>query len=279
LNYHIDSKHLLLFKQHNQPPQFTIQVEYLIEASTIDKCPSQMRLIFYTENKKLIRCQKEWRIKFENVIKRERFYRLLREAMPTKENSAKFVYTPQPLMIRKKAKAQIKELPVRKLAGALHDAWNEGKQQLGWEYGSVYNEATKTDPEMCDWEKLSEANGKYDLDIAELTLAAMHELGYDIRLRRGSESGGQEQVSQLIDFLAENAHESWASNKMAQGWKSGNLKDSNAKTHPLLKPYVDLRECDKQADIEAANTIIAQLHTLGYGMCKRDGISFNSDIS
>lgn len=267
---------MLLHKQKNQPPQFIINVDYIIEASNIEKNPTQMKLSFYTGNQKLIRNQKEWKIKFENPMKRERFYRLLREAMPNKQDTT-HAYKPQPLPIRKEIMLSVDNLPVAKLASALHDHWIASKQQAGWKTGNTYDEVKKTNPEMCEWVNLTESQGKYDLDIAKLACVAMFELGYDIKLRRKGEIGDwQEQVTQLIEFLAENTHESWASNKMAQGFKPGKVTDSTMKTHCLLKPYVDMTDVSKEADREAAKTIIAELHQLGYGICKRDEIDFNS---
>jgi hypothetical protein len=38
----------------------------------------------------------------------------------------------------------------------------------------------------------------------------------------------------------EDQHEAWKADKVAAGWKLGDVKDPEAKTHPALRPYVEL---------------------------------------
>jgi hypothetical protein len=46
----------------------------------------------------------------------------------------------------------------------------------------------------------------------------------------------------------EQLHGSWMESKIADGWKHGDVKDSEAKTHPCLLPYEDLPEAEKTKD-------------------------------
>jgi RyR domain len=47
---------------------------------------------------------------------------------------------------------------------------------------------------------------------------------------------------------AEQQHEAWAKDKLADGWKYGAVKDAAAKTHPALIPYADLPEGTRRKD-------------------------------
>lgn len=38
----------------------------------------------------------------------------------------------------------------------------------------------------------------------------------------------------------EQSHESWSAHKFADGWKYGDVKDPEAKTHPCLVPFIAL---------------------------------------
>jgi hypothetical protein len=42
------------------------------------------------------------------------------------------------------------------------------------------------------------------------------------------------------DIDASASHENWMKKKLSQGWKYGETKDANQKTHPCLVPYVEL---------------------------------------
>lgn len=46
----------------------------------------------------------------------------------------------------------------------------------------------------------------------------------------------------------EQLHESWAAQKMSDGWVYGEQKDSVNKTHPCLVPYAELPEAQKTKD-------------------------------
>ncbi len=68
----------------------------------------------------------------------------------------------------------------------------------------------------------------------------------------------------LTERLAENAHDSWAAQRMADGWTFGPSRDDAAKKHPCLVPYAELPDSEKEYDrITALGTLKAIL-SLGY---------------
>ena len=46
----------------------------------------------------------------------------------------------------------------------------------------------------------------------------------------------------------EELHGSWTEMYMALGWKYGPVYDGEAKTHPDLVPYAELRQCERDKD-------------------------------
>lgn len=68
----------------------------------------------------------------------------------------------------------------------------------------------------------------------------------------------KDQMHSLIDGVyylwehpeatAETNHENWMRMKIEQGWKYGEEKDFEAKTHPDLVPYDELPEIEKRKD-------------------------------
>ena len=44
-------------------------------------------------------------------------------------------------------------------------------------------------------------------------------------------------LMQLAELLARNAHEVWAQERLAQGWKYGPCRRDDTKEHPCLIPY------------------------------------------
>lgn len=68
----------------------------------------------------------------------------------------------------------------------------------------------------------------------------------------------------LAEKLAENTHEVWAVGKIKEGWTYGEKLDKEHKTHPLLVPYNELSESDKDYDRRTSLETLKLLIKLGY---------------
>lgn len=78
-----------------------------------------------------------------------------------------------------------------------------------------------------------------------------------------------EELNDLREAIAENAHEVWAENRMAEGWKYGPQRDDALKQTPDMVPYSQLPESEKKYDREMAVKTIKLLLKLGYDIVKR----------
>jgi hypothetical protein len=52
--------------------------------------------------------------------------------------------------------------------------------------------------------------------------------------------------------------------RMAQGWRWGDSRDDQAKTHPDLVPYAELAESEKDYDRKTAVETLRAILKLGY---------------
>ncbi|MGW1957213.1 RyR domain-containing protein [Streptomyces sp. NPDC001920] len=68
----------------------------------------------------------------------------------------------------------------------------------------------------------------------------------------------------LIEHLAQNAHDRWALRRLEEGWRHGPARDDDKRTHPLLVPYADLPESEKEYDRDLAMETIKVVLGLGY---------------
>lgn len=73
-------------------------------------------------------------------------------------------------------------------------------------------------------------------------------------------------LQSLTEKLAENAHDLWARERMAQGWTWGPQRDDGAKKHPCLIPYADLPESEKKFDRETAMGTVRAILALGHSI-------------
>ena len=71
-------------------------------------------------------------------------------------------------------------------------------------------------------------------------------------------------LERLTERLAENAHDVWARERMAQGWTYGPKRDDTRKHHPCLVPYAELPESEKVHDRNTALATLRAIVALGY---------------
>ena len=67
-----------------------------------------------------------------------------------------------------------------------------------------------------------------------------------------------------IEFLAREEHVRWVKEKLAAGWKYGEVKDRDKKTHPDIVPYEVLPDSEKEKDIVMIKNIIPFLYEQGH---------------
>ena len=71
-------------------------------------------------------------------------------------------------------------------------------------------------------------------------------------------------LCELVEQLAESAHDHWALQRMADGWRYGERRDDEQKRHPDLVPYDDLPESEKEYDRRMVTETIKAIVSLGY---------------
>ena len=75
-------------------------------------------------------------------------------------------------------------------------------------------------------------------------------------------------IRDLTEQLAKNAHEVWARQRLAEGWRYGAERSDTRKEHPCLVPYEELPESEKEYDRQTAMETIKAILALGYRLEK-----------
>ena len=70
--------------------------------------------------------------------------------------------------------------------------------------------------------------------------------------------------NQLLEVLAEAAHDVWVAGKVRDGWVIGPITIKESKVHSCLVPYLDLSEADKQSDRDLVKGIPEILAKAGF---------------
>lgn len=71
-------------------------------------------------------------------------------------------------------------------------------------------------------------------------------------------------MNKLVEYLAKNTHESWAKQRISDGWKYGPNRNDDKKEHPCLIPYEELSEEEKEYDRITSTETIKLIIKLGY---------------
>ncbi len=74
----------------------------------------------------------------------------------------------------------------------------------------------------------------------------------------------------LVERLAENNHDQWAKQRIAEGWTCGPERNDSLKTNPDLVPYADLLEGEKEYDRISVLETLKAIIALGYEISCRD---------
>lgn len=78
-----------------------------------------------------------------------------------------------------------------------------------------------------------------------------------------------EELTELMELIAENVHDTWAVGRIAQGWTYGDARDDDKKKTPCLIPYSELPESEKEYDRKTATETLKAIMAMGYKIEKK----------
>lgn len=78
------------------------------------------------------------------------------------------------------------------------------------------------------------------------------------------------ELLELTERIAQNVHDVWAVGRISEGWTYGEKKDAEKKTTPLLIPYDELPEREKEYDRNTAFETLKLIVKMGYEIQKNN---------
>ena len=113
--------------------------------------------------------------------------------------------------------------------------------------------AASDNPANKPWDQLDAAYRKSNTEQALRIPRNLALIGLHIErqpFRPGEETAAQALIEKHIEVLAESEHNGWMVERMLAGWRYANIQKKNDKDklHPLLLPYVQLSEAQKEKD-------------------------------
>lgn len=77
-------------------------------------------------------------------------------------------------------------------------------------------------------------------------------------------------MESLIESLAKNVHETWALERLNEGWTFGPERNDTLRQTPCLVPYEDLPEKEKEYDRNTAVATIRFILASGFTITKNN---------
>ncbi|MFD9552503.1 RyR domain-containing protein [Nocardia salmonicida] len=71
-------------------------------------------------------------------------------------------------------------------------------------------------------------------------------------------------LNSLVELLAENAHDTWASMRIADGWQYGSERNDVDLLHPCLVSYNQFSEQEKEYDRRMVDGTVRAIIALGF---------------
>jgi hypothetical protein len=150
----------------------------------------------------------------------------------------------------------VRELPVEALARTVHRLYCQEAQ--------ARRESAATNPALRPWEELPEdyreANRAQVRDVPQ----KLNALGYEIAPAQGMRASEIVIPDVLLEELAIREHDRWMSDRVRNGWTYAPLRDNAAKKHPLLVPWAELTDVEKEKDRDAVRNVPALLAHAGF---------------
>jgi voltage-gated potassium channel Kch len=131
--------------------------------------------------------------------------------------------------------------------------------------GLERGESRRTNPSLVGWEELPSALKESNRRFAETVGAHVSALGATLRPLAHAPAEGLLVDDLLLEDLARAEHDRWAASLGRDGWRpTSGSKDTAGKLHPLLVPWEDLPEGDREKDREVFRGLSRMLALVGY---------------
>ena len=131
--------------------------------------------------------------------------------------------------------------------------------------GLERGESGQTNPSLVGWEQLPSALQESNRRFAEMIGAHVTALGATLRPLAHAPADGLALDDALLENLARSEHDRWAASLQRDGWSpTTGSKDAAEKLHPLLVPWEELSEPDREKDRDVFRGLPHMLALVGY---------------
>jgi Trk K+ transport system NAD-binding subunit len=142
-------------------------------------------------------------------------------------------------------------------------------------------ESLETNPSMAEWSEIDEGLRESNRQFADSVGEKLSALGLMLEPKEFGAGPPEEDYvvpPKMLEELARDEHDRWVASKLAQGWSpSGGLpKNSLTKVHPLLVPWDELDEAEREKDRDGVRGLPELFDAAGFAIVRRKDSSAGS---
>jgi hypothetical protein len=156
---------------------------------------------------------------------------------------------------------------LQKLAQAAHEVFCEGLERDGYVLGAETDPGKKTHQALKPYADLEEWRKESNRDLVRKIPERLLQAGYVMIPARSNEPPF-EFPGPALEMLAEAEHERWMQEKIAGGWRGGEVTDIEKRIHASIVDWQALPEEEKEKDRQMIRSIPAILAQAGYAILK-----------
>lgn len=122
-------------------------------------------------------------------------------------------------------------------------------------HASYARESSQTGETAPDWDQLTESHRRSNRRAGEHIWTKLAAAGYRLDddhsgLPQLADGGHALEEKGFVQAIARLEHERWTADRVLDGWRYALVRDNLSRHHPMLKPYDDLPESEKQKDAD-----------------------------
>ena len=129
----------------------------------------------------------------------------------------------------------------------------------------------ETNPSLVSWERLTEEGREANLAQAGDIPNKLRTLGYELAPGHGLAPEEIQISDAQLEAMAIREHDRWSEDRKRQGWTYAPKRDNSRLNHPLLVPWEQLNEREKQKDRDAVRNLPKLITTAKFRVRKIAG--------
>ena len=164
------------------------------------------------------------------------------------------------------------EIPViEALAGEIHERWRREREEQGWTFGPVRDDAAKKHPLLRAYGELPDVEKERHRLSARLAVARLNALNYKIVPRASAEEqDGQwafreEELARLMRM----EHDVWLRERLLEGFEGAAETNERLRLHRLIMRFDDLPVADRRLARKSADALLGALRKHGFTLAAR----------